>query len=113
MGLVGCIKTKDTVWDDIVFMITSAHTVRFLYFGTGFNIFVEIVVNAPEKAGKYLTGSYCRNALCLKIRILYDAVIIITICYLKYHCFLYNAAIKISSIFIYINWHRAKYIILA
>ena len=87
MGLVGCIKTKDTVWDDIVFMITSAHTVQFLYFGTGFNIFVEMVVNAPEKAGKYLTGSYCRNALCLKIRILYDAVIIITICYLKYHVF--------------------------
>ena len=52
MGLVGCIKTKDTVWDDIVFMITSAHTVRFLHFGTGFNIFVEMVVNAPEKAGK-------------------------------------------------------------
>ena len=52
MGLVGFIKTKDTVWDDIVFMITSAHTVQFLYFGTGFNIFVEMVVNAPEKAGK-------------------------------------------------------------
>jgi len=84
---VGFIKTKDTVWDDIVFMITSAHTVQFLYFGPGFNIFVEMVVNAPEKAGKYLTGSYCRNALCLKIRILYDAVIIITICYLKYHVF--------------------------
>ena len=51
-GLVGCIKTKDTVWDDTVLMITSAHTVRFLHFGAGFNIFVEMVANAPEKAGE-------------------------------------------------------------
>ena len=52
MGLVGCIEHEITAWDDIVVKITSAHTVRFLHFGTGFNIFVEMVVNAPEKAGK-------------------------------------------------------------
>ena len=49
---MGCIKTKDTVWDDIVVMITSAHTVQFLHFGTGFNIFVAMVPNATRKAGK-------------------------------------------------------------
>ena len=87
MGIGARIDNEITARGDIVVKITSAHTVRFLHFGTGFNIFVEMVVNAPEKAGKYLTGSYCRNALCLKMCILYDAVIIITICYLKYHVF--------------------------
>ena len=86
MGIDARIDKQITAWDDIVVKITSAHTVRFLHFGTGFNIFVEMVPSAPRKAGKYFTDSYCRNALCLKIRILYDAVIIITIYYLKYHC---------------------------
>ena len=52
MGIGVRIKTKYTVWDDIVVMITSAHTVRFLYFETGFEHFVEMVLNAPGKAGK-------------------------------------------------------------
>ena len=52
MGIDARIDKEITAWDDIVVKITSAHTVRFLYFGTGFNIFVEMAVNAPEKAGK-------------------------------------------------------------
>ena len=39
----------------IMAKITSAHTVRFLHFGTGFNIFVEMVPSAPRKAGTNFT----------------------------------------------------------
>ena len=45
-------KKKITAWDDIAVKITSAHTLRFLHFGTGVNIFVEMVPSAPRKAGK-------------------------------------------------------------
>jgi hypothetical protein len=52
MGVEVHIKKKKTTWDDIVLMITAAHTVRFLRFATRFGHFLEKVPNALEKAGK-------------------------------------------------------------
>ena len=55
MGIGARIDKEITAWDDIVVKITSAHTVRFLHFGTGVNIFVEMVPSAPREAVKYFT----------------------------------------------------------
>ena len=52
IGIRGSHKIKKTTWDDIVLMITAAHTVRFLHFATRFGHFLEKVPNAPKKAGK-------------------------------------------------------------